>query len=329
MDLDFKAMPKAEVHVHLEGCFGVETLVELARESGTALPRPPERLLTFSGLSDFLAFLDFACGLVRAKDQLARAAYAFSQRIAGVGAGYADVIANPTHWRTWRGDLRAFVEALDAGFSAAEQDGLPPVGLCVSLLRQQSSSEAVALVEDLLRLKSRRVVALSVDGDETAAGRTGPKFAEAFQLAGRGGLKRTAHAGEFSGPEGVRDAIFQLGVDRIDHGVRAAEDEELMQILADRQIPLGVCPTSNVTLGLYRSLGQHPIERLRRAGVLVSVNTDDPELLGIDLVEEYKRTAAAFSWGKEDCRAVAQTSIRAAFADDDRKAALLAQLSAW
>ena len=329
MDIDFKSLPKAEIHIHLEGCFATDTLVELARENGVALPRPPERLLSFSGLSEFLEYLDFACGLMRTKEQLANAAYAFSRRMRQAGAGYADVIVNPTHWSRWRGDLKGLVEALDAGFSAAEQDGLPPVGLCVSLLRQQTATEAVALVDELLRLRNPRVVALSVDGNEGAAGRTGPKFAEAFQSAGRAGLKRTAHAGESSGPEGVHDAIFLLGVDRIDHGVRAVEDPEVMRILADRQIPLGVCPTSNITLGLYRSLGEHPIDRLRRAGVPVSVNTDDPELLGIDLVEEFSRTAAAFSWDKPTCRAMAETSIRASFADADRKAALLAELAAW
>lgn len=322
-------MPKAEIHIHLEGCFGTETIVELARENGVALPRPEDELLIFAGLADFLEFLDFVCGLSRTKDQLAKAAYAFSRRMAEAGTGYADLIVNPTHWSGWRGNLDGLIEGLDAGLSAAEQDGLPPVGLCISLLRQQTASEALSVVEELLRLNHPRVVALSVDGNEAAAGRTGEKFAEAFQRAGRGGLKLTAHAGESSGPEGIRDAIFLLGADRIDHGVRAIEDEELMHILADRQIPLGICPSSNLVLGLYKTLGEHPIDHLRRAGIPVSVNTDDPALLKTDLVAEYTRTAEAFDWDKETCRAVAETSIRASFADADRKAALLAGLAAW
>lgn len=329
MRYDFRSMPKAEIHIHLEGCFGTETIVELARENGVGLPRPERELLSFTGLGDFLDFLDFVCGLSRTRDQLAKAAYAFSRRMAEAGTGYADLIVNPTHWSGWRGNLQGLIEGLDAGLAAAEQDGLPPVGLCISLLRRQTASEALAVVAELLRLKHPRVVALSVDGNEAAAGRTAGKFAEAFRLARRGGLRLTAHAGESSGPEGIRDAIFLLGVDRIDHGVRAVEDEELMRILADRQVPLGICPSSNLVLGLYRTLGEHPIDRLRRAGIPVSVNTDDPALLQTDLVAEYARTAETFDWDKDICRAVAESSIRASFADAGRKAVLLSELAAW
>jgi adenosine deaminase len=327
--IDFKSMPKAEIHIHLEGCFGTETIVALARENGMALPRSEDQLLAFTGLADFLDFLDFICGLSRTKDQLAKAAYAFAQRMADAGTGYADLIVNPTHWSGWSGNLEGLVEGLDAGLSAAEQDGLPPVGLCVSLLRQQSAAAAIEVVEEIVRLRHPRVVALSVDGNEAAAGRTGPKFAEAFQLAGRHGLKRTAHAGESSGAEGVRDAIFLLGADRIDHGVRAIEDAELVDILAERQIPLGICPSSNLVLGLYKTLGDHPIDRLRRAGVPVSVNTDDPALLKTDLVAEYALTADAFGWDKDICRSIAATSILASFANADVKSTLLRELAAW
>lgn len=327
--IDFHSLPKAEIHIHLEGCFGTETIVELARQNGVALPRPEDRLLDFTGLADFLEFLDFICGLSKTREQLAKSAYAFAERMAASGVGYADLIVNPTHWSGWKGNLAGLIDGLDAGLSAAEQDGLPKVGLCISLLRQQSASEAVEVVEELLRLRHPRVVALSVDGNEAAAGRTGAKFAEAFQLAGRGGLKRTAHAGESSGAEGVRDAIFLLGADRVDHGVRAIEDQELLDILADRQIALGVCPTSNLTLGLYKEMGEHPIDRLRRAGVPVSVNTDDPALLRLDLPTEYARTAEAFGWDRETVRSVAATSIKASFAPDELKSKLLGDLAAW
>jgi len=122
-------------------------------------------------------------------------------------------------------------------------------------------------------------VALSVDGNEATAGRTGPRFAEAFRKAASAGLCRTVHAGESSGPEGVWDAVDLLGADRIDHGVRAIEDPALVQMLADRQIPLGVCPTSNLVLGVYPSIEAHPIEfgggvRAVSAGVWVDGRSD-------------------------------------------------------
>ena len=324
-----RALPKAEVHVHLEGCFEVELLAHWARKFGEPLPRPQESLFHFEGLADFLHFLDWACGLVRTREELAEAAHAFSRRLAASGAGYGDLIFNPTHWKPWHGRLREMIDALDAGFRAAEQEGLPPVGLCVSLLRTQTPAEAAELVDTLVALRHPRVVALSIDGNEATAGRTGPRFAEAFRRAGAAGLKRTVHAGESSGPEGVRDAIELLGADRIDHGVRAIEDAAVVALLVDRQIPLGVCPTSNLTLGVYPSMDQHPIERLRRAGVAVSVNTDDPALLGTSLEREYTLCSEAFAWSDAQIRAVARTSIDSSFANDDVKARLREALGRW
>ena len=112
------------------------------------------------------------------------------------------------------------------------------------------------------------MVALSIDGNEAAAGRTGPLFAEAFRRAGAAGLRRTVHAGESSGPEGVRDAVELLGADRIDHGVCAIEDQSVVALLAERGIPLGICPTSNLTLKVYSSMEAHPIDRLRLVAVV-------------------------------------------------------------
>lgn len=293
------------------------------------MPRPREDLLKFSGLADFLGFLDLACGLASTQERLVELSYGLSQRLADSGTGYADVIFNPTHWHAWHGRLGAMLDAIDAGFKAAEQDGLPPVGLCVSLLRTQSADAAVELVEWLGRLRHPRVVALSVDGNEATAGRTGPRFADAFRRAGAAGLRRTVHAGESSGPEGVWDAVTLLGADRIDHGVRAIEDAACVAMLAERQIPLGICPTSNLVLGVYPTIQAHPIERLRAAGVRVSLNTDDPALLGASLVGEYRLCRQAFGWSDEVTRALARTSIEASFAREEVKADLLKALAAW
>jgi adenosine deaminase len=293
------------------------------------MPRPCDELLNFSGLADFLEFLDWACGLANTQERLAELARAFCVSLGHDGTGYADLIVNPSHWSAWRGRLRELLDALDAGFREAEQDGLPPVGLCVSLLRSQSAAEAIELVEVLTAWRHPRVVALSVDGNEAAAGRTGPRFAEAFRRARTGGLRRTVHAGESSGPEGVRDAVEMLGADRIDHGVRAIEDHALVELLAERRIPLGVCPSSNLALKVYRSMEVHPVDALRRAGVLVSLNTDDPSLLGTNLLREYALCKAYFGWSDEVVRGIAETSIAASFADTDVKARLLEALRRW
>lgn len=324
-----RSLPKAEVHAHLEGCFQPAILEQWATQAGVPMPRPRDRLLQFKGLADFLHFLDWACGLASMRERLAELSYGYCQRLAASGAGYADVIVNPTHWTAWHGRLHGMIDAIDAGFAAAERDGLPPVGLCVSLLRTQSADAAAELVDLLVALRHPRVVALSIDGNEAAAGRTGPRFAQAFKRAGAAGLRRTVHAGESSGPEGVRDAIEMLGADRIDHGVRAIEDPSLVELLADRRIPLGVCPTSNLTLGVYAAIEEHPIDRLRRAGVVVSINTDDPVLLGASLEGEYALCSKAFGWSDDVVRTLARNSIDASFASADVKTKLIQALSQW
>ena len=127
----------------------------------------------------------------------------------------------------------------------------------------------------------------------------------------------------------MHDAVELLGADRIDHGVRAIEDERVVALLAERGIPLGICPTSNLTLKVYPSMAAHPIERLRRAGVRVSVNTDDPSLLTTDLPSEYELARSTFGWTDAVLRDVARTSIGASFANADIKAQLTSQLSLW
>lgn len=325
----YQRLPKAEIHIHLEGCFDLPEIERLAAEAGEPLPRPVDQLFEVSGLLNFLAFLDWTCGLVRTPDQLTRAAYRFCQRMTANGAGYSDVIVNPTHWEAWKKRLPEMVAALDRGFAAAEQDGLASIGLCISLLRAQSAEESLELVDLLTSLRHPRIVALSIDGSEVAAGRTGPRFAEAFRRAGAAGLKRTVHAGESSGPDGVWDAIHCLGADRIDHGVRAIEDPVLVALLAERQIPLGICPSSNVKGRLYPTHKDHPLEALRKAGIPVSVNTDDPSPLHLTLQEEYSRCVEAYGWSDDVIREVAATSIRASFAPPETKSKLLADLAAW
>jgi adenosine deaminase len=201
--------------------------------------------------------------------------------------------------------------------------------LCVSLLRQQTATEALELVDFLLERNHPRVVALSIDGNEAAAGRTGPRFSAAFRKAAEHGLHRTVHAGESSGPEGVRDALEFLLAERIDHGIRAIQSPELVAQLADQHIPLDICPGSNVQLGLYPDRSSHPLDRLRRAGVPVSINTDDPALMRTTLVSEYVATARAYGWSVDVLRDIARTSIEASFCNPDLRRQLLAAVDAW
>jgi len=338
-----RALPKAEVHIHLEGTFSLLDILTLAKENGVSLPGPAATLFDITthdayetpevttgggagtgsaGLTGFLRFLDWQCGLVRTPAQAAHAAYAFAARQTASGVRYSDVIVNPTHWNAWRGREMELLDGFAAGFDEAEQDGLCRVGIAYSLLRSQTAVEAEDIVRSLLSNRPRRVVALSVDGDEKVSGRTGEKFREAFALAAGGGLHRTVHAGESSGPEGVWDAIDLLQAERVDHGVRSIEDPALIDRLIADGISLGVCPRSNVTLGIYPDWQQHPLRRLLDAGVLVTLNTDDPAPLGSTLESDWAVAAQQFGFGYADMVGFAARSIDASFADPDLKAQL-------
>lgn len=336
-----RALPKAEVHVHLEGSFELADLLELAHEASVPLPgpaatlfdvethaAPQDALVGSAGLSAFLRFLDWECGLIRTATQASRAAYRFAARQSASGIRYTDVIINPTHWAGWLGALPALFDALAAGFDEAEQDGLCVVRMAVSVLRTQTASEARKMVEWIVADRPRHVVALSVDGNESASGRTGDKFSEAFSLARDAGLRRTVHAGESSGPEGVWDAVQLLHAERIDHGVRSIEDPQLIEHLVETGISLGICPSSNLTLGLYASLDHHPVDALRAAGVKVTVNTDDPAPIGTRLEHEWAATANAFGWDQAAMVELARASINASFAEPELKIELLAELDA-
>lgn len=317
-----RALPKAEVHCHLEGCVPPELARRAARRRGSGPDAGPT--LPVTDLAGLLAYLDFSCGVVDQPDELAAIAYDTMTRASASGTGHVDVICNPTHWPAWLGDLGTLVDALDAGFQEAEDDGLGTAALCLSVKRTQTAAEAMELVDWIVGSGRARAVALSVDGDEAggAASHT-DRFEPAFRRAAVAGLRRCAHAGESSGPRGVRDAVHRLGAERIDHGVRSVEDPSLVAELAARGVPLDVCPTSNVALGIVGSLGDHPVEQLRAAGVRLSLNTDDPLLFQVDLPGEYLRCAREFGWDRGAVASLARTSIESCFADPDRRRRLL------
>ncbi len=324
-----RSLPKAEVHVHLEGCVPLEAVQAGDPARASAVVDPETGAPLFGDLGEFLDFLDYSCALVTRGDQVERIAYEVTERAAASGVRHVDAIFNPAHWPAWQAHLAGFIAHLDRGFAAGEADHGVTSGLCFSLKRTQQPSESVELVDWLLEVRPERVVALSVDGNEAESGRTGERFAPLFARARAAGLHTCAHAGESSGPEGVRDAIERLQVERVDHGIRAVEDPGLVADLAALAIPLDVCPTSNVRLGVVASLGDHPIDRLRTSGVRVSVNTDDPLLFGTSVAGEYGRCAEEFGWDRAALGDIARTSIDSSFATPDRKALLLADLDRY
>ncbi|MHB1583301.1 MAG: adenosine deaminase [Acidimicrobiales bacterium] len=320
-----RQLPKAEVHCHLEGCVPPSLVEDAARHRGLDPAGAPR--LPVGDLPALLAYLDWSCRLVDSADDLSTIARGVVERSAAAGTRHVDVLCNPTHWGAWCGRLDEMVAALDRGFADGEVRWGTTATLCLSVKRTQSAEEAVALVDWILSARPPRVSGLSIDGDE--AGGTAShteRFEEAFARAAAGGLRRCAHAGESSGPDGVRDAVDRLGAERVDHGIRAVEDRRLVGELAERRVPLDVCPSSNVILGVVRSLAEHPVAPLLAAGVRVSLNTDDPLLYGVDVPGEYRRCAEQFGWDRAVLGEVARTSIDSCFAAAERREALLVEL---
>ncbi len=317
-------LPKAENHVHLEGCLEAGIVAAAADRAGVA--RPPTAPRT---LDELLHLLDVTCRLMTEPEDLTALAAAKARSADRVGAVYTDLIINPSHWPSWAGRLPELITAVDAGLAEAEATGSSPTGLSLSIGRHQSAEEAEELVDAVLGADTHRVVGISVDGNESAPGAGCERFAPAVGRIRDAGLRVHVHTGESGGPDRMRLSIEHLGPDRIDHGIRAVEDPDLLAELAEAGVPLAVCPTSNVRLGFVDDLSWHPLRTLREAGVTVTINTDDPLLLETDLVREYLICAQTFEWSSDDLRRLATASVRASSAPADLVADSVAAIEAY
>lgn len=327
---DLVGLPKAELHVHLEGSFSRSRVVELARAAGERdVDRRVARAFAYRDLASFLEALDWWCSLVQSETQAEEQAWQFSRFLAKQGVCYAEVTVNPTHWTGL--PRRVLLEAMDAGFGRAHAEGLADARIVVSLRRDQPDEEVCEVLAELGDDRPDRIVGLGVDGDEAAAARLGlggrKAFAEAFAEARRIGLGCTAHAGESSGPAGVSAALDELGVTRIDHGVRSVEDPALLRRLRDEGIVLDVCPTSNVRL-LYGSMDRHPLAQLDGAGVRLTIGTDDPMTFATTLADELALAAARCGWDLARLARCQGDALDASFCDPPTRAALAEHLAA-
>lgn len=311
-------MPKLELHVHLESTIDGEKLEQYAKKQGKQLPRTGNEIYHCSAddLSNFLAFLDMICSMVGTLADLQEIACDFSLRSRQENILYAEPILNPTHWPQFT--VPEIIHALETGFQQGADQGGTECRFTLSLSRNQSLEEAMALVENLCTHRTHRLAGLSIDGNEALTGRTGEKFSAAFQRAKREHLGITVHAGESSGPEGVRDALELLFADRLDHGVRAAEDAELLAQLVQKQIPLNICLTSNLTL-LYKDPADHPLRRLWDAGAAVTLSRDDPTFLDLTLTEELVRCARFANLDMGDLLKAQYQAVNAAFCGEEMK----------
>jgi adenosine deaminase len=299
---------------------------QLAAAAGVDMLRPLGELYRFRALPDFLDTYEWWCKLLRSTEIAEQLAYDTALLMREQGIVYAELLTGPRYWSYLRYD--ELIRALDHGFERAQGDGGTDCRLVPSISREQPAEWAMELVEWLGAGHAPRVVGIGLDGNEAVLGRTSPNFEAAFNRAGELGLGRTAHAGESSGPEGVRDGLDYLGLDRVDHGVRAIEDPALVRRLAEQSVTLNVCPTCNVMLGMYPTLEQHPVGRLLDAGVPTTINTDDPVPLGLNLTGELLQVGNTLGWAVADIVQATRTAIDAAFCGEARKRALHTELHA-
>jgi adenosine deaminase/aminodeoxyfutalosine deaminase len=304
MDDFILQMPKAELHLHLEGSVEPETLHELDPET------PVEEFRALYQYADFDAFLR-AFGAVgkrlRTPRDYALVTRRLLERLAAQNVCYAEIIlaAGVVLWKE-----QEFAPIFDAVSEAAARSPVE-VRWILDAVRQFGPEQAMQVAELAAERVDRGVVAFGIGGSEER----GPAewFGEVFAFARGAGLHLTAHAGESRGPESVWAAL-RIGAERIGHGIAAAEDDALMFHLHERDIPLEICITSNLVTGVVKSVEEHPVRRLFEAGVPIVLNTDDPAMFGCSLVGEYRLAAERFGFSQEELRGVAEAGFRFGFA---------------
>ena len=325
---DLRTLPKVELHIHLEGSVRAATLRELAARDGAPLPHGlREDGWTFEGPLDFIGNYLELCQLLTTLDDFRRIAEEFCEDLAATGVRYAEAVFSPTnHARRLGGDWHGPIEAVLDGLAAGERAHGVTVRLCPDIVRDAGMDDANRTLEVALRYAGRGVVALNCAGSE----RTGIEpFARHFRVAADAGLRSVPHAGEWAGADNVWATLEHYRPDRIGHGVRAIDDPVLVEELARRRIPLEVSPVSNVATGAYQSLATHPFPALREAGVVVTLNSDDPAMFGGWLTDVYAAARQAWNLDDRQLAAIARTSVDASFAEDPVRAALRREIEGW
>ena len=323
-------MPKAELHVHIEGTLEPELIFELARRNGVALPYPSvEALRAAYAFTDLQSFLDLyyaGASVLRAEADFFDMAMAYYRRAAADGVVHAELFFDPQTHTEHGVPMAAVIGGLwRARAEAARMLGISSE-LILCFLRHLSEEAAFETLEAALPFRDRFV---GVGLDSSERGHPPEKFARVFARAGELGLHRVAHAGEEGPAEYVRTALDLLHVERIDHGVRAVDDPALVERLVRERVPLTVCPLSNVKLCVYGSMTEHALPALLARGVCVTVNSDDPAYFGGYLYANYEALFAAHpSMGVREARVLAANSFEASFADSGWKARWLGRLEA-
>jgi adenosine deaminase len=314
-----RSIPKAELHLHIEGTLEPEMMFEMARRNGLYLHYRSvdevRRAYDFKDLQSFLDIYYAACNVLRTERDFYDLTMAYLRRAEADGVRHAEIFFDPQS-HTGRGI--PFETVID-GISAALREGPISTRLILCFLRHLSAESAMETLEQALPFKDR-LVAVGLDSSEL--GNPPSKFAAVFARARAEGLRAVAHAGEEGPPSYIREALDILGASRIDHGVRCVEDPALVAELAARRIPLTVCPLSNLKLRVVRSLTEHPLRELLAHGIVATINSDDPAYFGGYIVDNY----LALDLTEAEVRLLAHNSFEASFLTSDERVTYTARL---
>lgn len=319
-----KAMPKVELHVHLQGATQPETWLELAERNGVKLPAD-----TIEGMRDWFVFRDFphfiqiymgVCATVRTADDVEYMARRFLAGQAEQNIQYTEITYTPhLHYKIAHLDARTQLDALNRARKWAKETHDVDCGYILDISRNVTPEEGLWTTDMAIMGMNEGVVALGLGGPEV--GNPPEKHAISFQKAQAAGLACILHAGETEGPASIWGAI-QQGTVRIGHGVRCIEDPKLVDYLRETQIPLEVSPTSNVCLGVFPSMEQHPLPKLIADGLYITLNSDDPPMFNTTLTNEYLTAARVFGMGVDALTGLVLNGVRASRLPDVQKQAM-------
>jgi aminodeoxyfutalosine deaminase len=326
-------LPKAELHVHHVGSASPRIVAELAaRHPDSKVPTDPEALVDYFTFTDFAHFIQVYLSvveLIRTPDDVRLLTYEVARELARQQVRYAELTVTP-YSSVRRGiDERAFMAAIEDARKAAEAEFGTVLRWCFDIPGEAGleSAEVTARLATDDRLRPEGLVSFGLGGPEVGVPR--PQFKPYFDRAIAAGLHSVPHAGETTGPETVWDALTHLGAERIGHGTSSAQDPKLLAHLAEQRIALEVCPTSNIATRAVRTLDEHPIKEFTRAGVLVTINSDDPPMFGTDLNNEYAVAARLLDLDERGLADLAKNAVEASFLDEPGKARLKAEIDTY
>jgi adenine deaminase len=309
-----REIPKAELHIHIEGSLEPEMMFEIAGRNGVRLRygsvREVREAYDFSDLQSFLDLYYEGTQVLLYERDFYDLTWSYLRRASSQGVRHAEIFFDPQAHTDRDLDL----ETVITGLRRALKDGERRLGmsshLIMCFLRHLSAGEAMETLRQVLPYKEW-IVGVGLDSSEI--GHPPDEFEAVFEEAGRHGFRRVAHAGEEGPPEYIRQALDDLGAARIDYGVRCVEDPKLVRRLREEQVPLTVCPLSNVRLRVFPSLEEHPVKRMLGEGLCVTVNSDDPAYFGGYVADNYSAVRDGLGFAREEFRAVAENSFKASF----------------